>query len=236
MSLLKEYLEKLPLPWERKKIIVLLSGGMDSATLLWLAKELFDEVYAISFDYGQRHKVELKYAKELAKDAGVKEHFIVEIPHYRALKGSALIDERVDVPSGEYPENEPPITTVPMRNLIFLSIASAFADNLEIPYIGIGVHALDVPYPDCRPEFITAAEAAINAGSVYVAKTKGRMHIFAPFLGMSKTDIARLGVKLGVPYEKTYSCYRGTEPPCGECPTCIQREEALREAGFYKNK
>ncbi len=236
MSLLKEYLEKLPIPWERKKIIVLLSGGMDSATLLWLAKELFDEVYAISFDYGQRHKVELKYAKELAKDAGVKEHFIVEIPHYRALKGSALIDEEVEVPSGEYPENEPPITTVPMRNLIFLSIASAFADNLEIPYIGIGVHALDVPYPDCRPEFITAAEAAINAGSVYVAKTKGRMHIFAPFLGMSKTDIARLGVKLGVPYEKTYSCYRGTEPPCGECPTCIQREEALREAGFYKNK
>ncbi|NPA14706.1 MAG: 7-cyano-7-deazaguanine synthase QueC [Aquificae bacterium] len=236
MSQLKEYLEKLPLPWERKKIIVLLSGGMDSATLLWLAKELFDEVYAISFDYGQRHKVELKYAKELAKDAGVKEHFIVEIPHYRALKGSALIDEEVEVPSGEYPENEPPITTVPMRNLIFLSIASAFADNLEIPYIGIGVHALDVPYPDCRPEFITAAEAAINAGSVYVAKTKGRMHIFAPFLGMSKTDIARLGVKLGVPYEKTYSCYRGTEPPCGECPTCIQREEALREAGFYKNK
>jgi 7-cyano-7-deazaguanine synthase len=236
MPLLKEYLEKLPLPWERKKIIVLLSGGMDSATLLWLAKELFEEVYAISFDYGQRHKVELKYAKELAKEAGVKEHFIVEIPHYRALKGSALIDEEVEVPSGEYPENEPPITTVPMRNLIFLSIASAFADNLEIPYIGIGVHALDVPYPDCRPEFITAAEAAINAGSVYVAKTKGRMHIFAPFLGMSKTDIARLGVKLGVPYDKTYSCYKGTEPPCGECPTCIQREEALREAGFYKNK
>jgi len=214
----------------KSKILVLLSGGMDSATLLWLARREFNEVYAISFDYGQRHKVELKYAKELAKLAGVKEHLIVQIPHYRAIKGSALIDESVEVPTGEYPQNEPPITTVPMRNLTFLSIASAFADSYEIPYIGIGVHALDVPYPDCRPEFIASAEAAINAGSVYVAKTKNRMHIYAPFLGMSKTDIALLGLKLGVPYEKTYSCYKGTEPPCGECPTCLQREEALKRA------
>ena len=213
---------------EKKKILVLLSGGMDSATLLWLAKKEFNEVYAISFDYGQRHRVELKYAKELAKIAGVKEHFIVQVPFYRSLKGSALIDENVEVPKEEYPENEPPITTVPMRNLTFLSIAAAFADNLEIDHIGIGVHALDTPYPDCRPEFITAAEAAINAGSTYVAKTKNRIHIFAPFLGKTKREIALLGKELGVPYEKTYSCYEGTEPPCGECPTCRQREEALR--------
>ena len=220
---------------EREKILVLLSGGMDSATLLWLAKREFKEVYAISFDYGQRHRVELKYAKELARLAGVKEHFVVEVPHYRVIKGNALTDRSVEVPSEEYPEGEPPITTVPMRNLTFLSIAGGFADAYEIPYIGIGVHALDVPYPDCRPEFIAAAEAALNAGSVYVAKTKNRVHIYAPFLGMSKTDIAKLGVKLGVPYEKTYSCYRGTEPPCGECPTCRQREEALREAGYFKD-
>ncbi|HID79044.1 MAG TPA: 7-cyano-7-deazaguanine synthase QueC [Aquifex aeolicus] len=217
---------------KRSKILVLLSGGMDSATLLWLAKMEFEEIYALSFDYGQRHKVELKYAKELAKLVGVKEHFIVGIPHYRAIKGNALTDEGVEVPSEEYPEDEPPITTVPMRNLTFLAIAGAFADAYEIPYIGIGVHALDVPYPDCRPEFIASVEAAINAGSVYVAKTKNRIHIYAPFLGMSKTDIAKLGVKLGVPYEKTYSCYRGTEPPCGECPTCRQREEALKAAGY----
>jgi 7-cyano-7-deazaguanine synthase len=220
----------------KKSIIVLLSGGMDSATLLWLAKREFEEVYAISFDYGQRHRVELKYAKELAKLAGVKEHFVVEVPHYKAIKGSALIDDGVEVPSGEYTQNEPPVTTVPMRNLTFLSIASAFADSLNIPYIGIGVHALDTPYPDCRPEFITAAEAAINAGSTFVAKTKNRMHVYAPFLGMTKTDIAKLGVELGVPYDKTYSCYRGTEPPCGECPTCLQREEALREAGYYNKE
>ena len=213
---------------EKKRILVLLSGGMDSATLLWLAKKEFDEVYAISFDYGQRHKVELKYAKELAQIAGVKEHFIVRVPFFRSLKGSALIDESVEVPKEEYSENEPPITTVPMRNLTFLSIASAFADNLEIDHIGIGVHALDTPYPDCRPEFITAAEAAINAGSTFVAKTKNRIHIFAPFLGKTKREIALLGKKLGVPYEKTYSCYEGTEPPCGECPTCRQREEALK--------
>ena len=212
----------------RKGIIVLLSGGMDSATLLWLAKRDFDKVYAISFDYGQRHRVELKYAKELAKLAKVEDHFIVQVPFYTSLKGSALIDESVEVPKGEYPENEPPITTVPMRNLIFLSIASAFADNLGINYIGIGVHALDTPYPDCRPEFITAAEAAINAGSTLVAKKKQRVQVYAPFLGMTKREIALLGKELGVPYEKTYSCYMGTEPPCGECPTCIQREEALK--------
>ncbi len=219
-----------------RSIIVLLSGGMDSSTLLWLAKKEFDKVYAISFDYGQRHRVELKYAKELAKLAGVEKHFVVKVPHFSEIKGNALTDEKVEVPSGEYPENEPPITTVPMRNLTFLAIASSFADAYSIPYIGIGVHALDVPYPDCRPEFIAAAEAAINAGSIFVAKTKNRMHVYAPFLGMSKTDIAKLGVELGVPYEKTYSCYRGTEPPCGECPTCVQREQALREAGFYNRR
>jgi len=214
-----------------KKVIVLLSGGMDSATLLWLARRDFDRVWAISFDYGHRHKIELKYAKELASIAGVEEHIIVEMPVYRSIKGSALIDESVDVPSGEYPENEPPITTVPMRNLNFLAIAAAFADAYEIDHIGIGVHALDTPYPDCRPEFITSAEAAINASSVLTAKNKLRIHVWAPFLGMTKRDIALLGRELGVPYEKTYSCYRGTEPPCGECPTCRQREEALR--GLY---
>ncbi len=214
-----------------RKALILLSGGMDSATLLWLAKRDFEKVFAISFDYGQRHKVELKYARELAKIAGVEDHIVVEVPHYRSIKGSALIDEKVEVPSEDYPEDEPPITTVPMRNLNFLAIAGAFVDALEIEYIGIGVHALDTPYPDCRPEFITSAESAINAGSVLTAKKKVRIHVWAPFLGMTKRDIAMLGKELGVPYDKTYSCYRGTEPPCGECPTCRQREEALR--GLY---
>jgi 7-cyano-7-deazaguanine synthase len=215
---------------EKEKILVLLSGGMDSATLLWLAKREFKEVYAISFDYGQRHRIELRYAKELAQLAGVKKHFIVEIPHYKTLKGSALLDENLEIPEGDYPANEPPITTVPMRNLTFLSIAASFADFYEISYIGIAVHSLDVPYPDCRPEFITSAEAAINASSIFVAKTKRRIHIYAPFLGFSKIDIAVLGYQLGVPFEKTYSCYKGTEPPCGKCSTCLQREEALRKA------
>jgi 7-cyano-7-deazaguanine synthase len=208
-------------------VIVLLSGGMDSATLLWLAKKEFSNVWAISFDYGQRHRIELKYAKELAQIVGVEEHLIVEVPVYRSIKGSALIDEKVKVPKGEYPVEEPPVTTVPMRNLNFLAVASAFADALEIDTIGIGVHALDTPYPDCRPEFIASAEAAINAGSTLTAKKKVRMKVWAPFLGMTKRDIALLGKELGVPYEKTYSCYMGTEPPCGECPTCLQRKEAL---------
>lgn len=210
------------------KVLVLLSGGMDSATLLWLAKKEFQKVWAISFDYGQKHKIELRYAKRLARLAGVEEHLIVPLPVYRRLKGNPLIDEEAEVPSGRYPVDDPPVTTVPMRNLNFLAMAGVFADLLEIENVGIGVHAVDTPYPDCRPEFIASAEAAINAGSVLVAKRKVRIHVWAPFLGMSKRDIALLGKELGVPYEETYSCYRGTLPPCGECPTCIQREEALR--------
>jgi len=210
------------------KVLVLLSGGMDSATLLWLAKKEFQKVWAISFDYGQKHKVELRYAKRLARLAGVEEHLIVPLPVYRRLKGNPLIDEEAEVPSGRYPVDDPPVTTVPMRNLNFLAMAGVFADLLEIENVGIGVHAVDTPYPDCRPEFIASAEAAINAGSVLVAKRKVRIHVWAPFLGMSKRDIALLGKELGVPYEETSSCYRGTLPPCGECPTCIQREEALR--------
>ena len=212
---------------KEKNIIVLLSGGMDSATLLWLAKQNFEQVYAISFIYGQKHSIEIEYAKELAKIADVKQHFIVEIPHLKQLGKNALTDENLEVPSQEYTD-QPPITTVPMRNLTFLSIAAAFADVYEIENIGIGIHSLDSPYPDCRAEFASAAEAAINASSVMVATKKNRIKVYTPFLGMSKTDIAKLGYSLGVPFEKTYSCYKGTNPPCGECATCRQREEALK--------
>jgi len=214
---------------KKENIIVLLSGGMDSAVLLWLSKTIFKDVYTISYSYGQKHSIELEYAKELSKIAGVKEHFIVEVPHLKQLKGSALTDENLEIPLENYPD-EPPITTVPMRNLIFLSIAASFADVYEIENIGIGIHSLDSPYPDCRAEFASSAEAVINASSVMVAKKKNRIKIFTPFLGISKTDIAKLGRELGVPFEKTYSCYKGTVPPCGKCATCRQREEALREA------
>ncbi len=216
---------------KEKNIIVLLSGGMDSATLLWLAKEKFEDVYSISFLYGQKHSVELDHAKELAHIVNVKEHFVVEIPHLKQLGKSALTDDSIEIPSENYPD-EPPITTVPMRNLTFLSIAAAFADIYEIENIGIGIHSLDSPYPDCRAEFASSVEAAINSSSVMVAKKKNRIKIYTPFLGMSKVDIAKLGKKLGVPFEKTYSCYKGTNPPCGECATCIQREEALKSIGL----
>jgi len=212
-------------------IIVLLSGGMDSATLLWLAKREFDDIYAISFYYGQKHSVELEFAKELARIAGVKEHFIVEIPHLIGIRGSALTDSSVEIPSESYPD-EPPITTVPMRNLNFLSIAASFADGYEIENIGIGIHSVDSPYPDCRAEFASSAEAAINASSVMVAKKKNRIRVYTPFLGMTKTDVLKLGLELGVPFEKTYSCYKGTVPPCGECATCQQREEAFETLGL----
>ncbi|NPA17307.1 7-cyano-7-deazaguanine synthase QueC [Persephonella sp.] len=212
-------------------IIVLVSGGMDSATLLWLAKKYFEKVYAISFDYGQKHRIELDFAKKLTERAGVEKHLIVEVPHLRGIEGSALTDENVEIPSEEYPD-QPPVTTVPMRNLNFLAVAASFADIYEIENIGIGVHSVDSPYPDCRAEFVSAAEAAINASSVMVAKKKNRITVWSPFLGMTKADVLKTGLELGVPYEITYSCYRGTLPPCGECATCRQREEAFKAAGI----
>jgi 7-cyano-7-deazaguanine synthase len=216
---------------QSSSIIVLLSGGMDSASLLWLSKKEFKKVYAVSFYYGQRHKIELEFAKKLADEVGVENHFIAEIPHLKEIKGSALTDISVEIPSEDYPE-EPPITTVPMRNLNFLSIAASFADIYEIENIGIAVHSVDSPYPDCRAEFVSSAEAAINASSIMVAKKKNRITVYTPFLGMTKTDVLRIGLELGVPYEKTYSCYRGTVPPCGECATCRQRMEAFRSLGL----
>lgn len=212
-------------------IIILLSGGMDSATLLWLAKKEFKKIYTISFDYGQKHNIELKFAKELSELAKVEKHFIVEIPHLKNLEGNALTDENLEIPSENYPD-DPPITTVPMRNLTFLSIAAAFADIYEIENIGIGIHSVDSPYPDCRAEFASAVEAAINASSIMVAKKKNRIRVYTPFLGKTKTDILKLGLELGVPYEKTYSCYKGTIPPCGECATCLQRKEAFESVGL----
>ncbi len=204
---------------------------MDSATLLWLAKKEYENVYAISFDYGQKHRVELEFAKELAKIANVKKHFIVEIPHLKGIKGSALTDESIDIPSESYPE-EPPITTVPMRNLIFLSIAASFCDVERIENIGIGIHSVDSPYPDCRAEFASSVEAAINSSSIMVAKEKNRIRVYTPFLGMTKTEVLKLGLELNVPYEKTYSCYRGSIPPCMECATCKQRIEAFNSLGI----
>ncbi len=209
-----------------KSIIVLFSGGLDSTTLLWLAKREFDRVLALSFDYGQKHKVELKHAQELARLIDV-EHLIVEVPSLRGITTSALLEGGPEVPLKEY-SHEPPSTTVPMRNLIFLAIAGAYADALEIDTVGIAVHSLDSPYPDCRPEFITSVQSALTAGSILTAKKKVPMKVHAPFLGMTKRDIVLLGKELGVPFEKTYSCYRGIEPPCGECATCKQREEALK--------
>ncbi|WP_456401223.1 7-cyano-7-deazaguanine synthase QueC [Persephonella sp.] len=216
---------------QSSSIIVLVSGGMDSATLLWLSKREFKKVYSISFDYGQKHKIELRFAKELSKICGVEKYLEVEIPHLKNIEGSALTDTSIEVPSEVYPES-PPITTVPMRNLNFLSIAASFADIFEIENIGIGVHSIDSPYPDCRAEFVSAAEAAINASSVMVAKKKNRIKVYTPFLGMTKTDILKLGLELGVPYEKTYSCYKGTLPPCGECATCRQRADAFKTLGL----
>lgn len=217
-----------------EKVIVCFSGGLDSTTLLYLCKKLYPKVYAVSFDYGQRHKVELKYARMLAHDANV-EHFIVKVPHYENLQGNSLTDINIEVPDEVY-SDEIPITTVPLRNLVFLSIASSIADAYEIANVAIGIHSVDSPYPDCRPAFIEAMELAINRASVLYNKRGIRIKIFAPFIDKTKKEIAQLAYNLRVPVEMTYSCYKGTEPPCGTCATCKQRQEALQEYYRLKNK
>ncbi|NPA80711.1 MAG: 7-cyano-7-deazaguanine synthase QueC [Thermotogae bacterium] len=219
---------------ENDKCVVLLSGGIDSATALWWALERFKEVHALTFTYGQRHALEVEYARRLAEMAGVAEHRVIDLSILKDIGGSALTDESMDVPEGEYPPRGTISTYVPMRNSLFGVVAGAYMEVKGITDIVLGVHASDVPnYPDTRPEWASALEALLNAGSSLAFDGKRRIKVHTPFVGMRKADIIRLGLKLGVPYEWTWSCYSPKDGwPCGRCPTCVQRAEAFRELGL----
>lgn len=217
-----------------KKAVLLLSGGLDSATTLALAREQGFDVYALSFRYGQRHAVELKAAQNVAKTLGAVQHKIADID-LRLFGGSALTDD-ISVPKArsdaEIAEGIP-ITYVPARNTIFLSFALAWAEVLGAYDIFIGVNALDYSgYPDCRPEFISAFEKTANLATAYGVAAKQHITIHTPIIAMSKAEIIREGLRLGVDYALTISCYDpapdGT--PCGECDSC-----ALRKKGFEAN-
>lgn len=214
---------------ERKKAVVLLSGGLDSSTVLAYAVSLGYEVHAISFDYGQRHSREMNSSEEIARYYGV-DRKIVRVD-LRAIGKSALTDD-IDVPSRDLesiPE-EIPVTYVPARNTIFLSIAAAYAESIGSTDIFIGANAIDYSgYPDCRPEYFNAMEKALTLGTEIGLK-KG-MHINVPLQYLTKADIIRMGLKLGVPYEKTWSCYRGGQRACGECDSCLLRLKGFMEAG-----
>ncbi|MBC2581041.1 7-cyano-7-deazaguanine synthase QueC [Clostridium sp. DJ247] len=215
-----------------KKAVVLLSGGLDSSTAVYLAKKEGYEVYAISFDYGQRHNKELNCAKNVAEAAGVKEHIIVTT-NMNAWGGSALTDDNIDVPDGKEINKEIPVTYVPARNMIFLSYAASYAEAIGAQDIYIGVSEVDYSgYVDCREEFIKAMENAINNGTVCAVENDKKIKIHTPFINMKKSDEIKLGMELGVDYSLTWSCYRGEELACGTCDSCILRIKAFEEAGY----
>ena len=216
------------------KAVVLVSGGMDSATAGAVAREQGFELYALSFSYGQRHAAELDAAKQVAEWLGVRRHVVLEID-LRALGGSALTGD-LQVPKDtplEQIGSSIPATYVPARNTIFLSFAMGWAEVLEATDIFIGANALDYSgYPDCRPEYLEAFERMANLATR--AGVEGRrLRIHTPLIALTKAEIVKLGQRLGVDYGLTWSCYDPTPEgtPCGRCDACLLREKGFREAG-----
>jgi len=219
---------------QNNNAVVLLSGGLDSATVLAIAKNQGFKVHALSFKYGQRHLHELEAARVLAASAGIEKHVVAEID-LGTFGGSALTDD-IDVPkydSAEQLTTEIPITYVPARNTVFLSFALAWAEVLEASNIFIGVNALDYSgYPDCRPEFIEAFEKMANLATK--AGVEGQqIKIHAPLIELTKGETITLGMSLGVEYGKTLSCYDPSEAglSCGHCDACLLRLRGFADAG-----
>jgi 7-cyano-7-deazaguanine synthase len=217
-----------------KKAVVLLSGGLDSSTTLAIARSEGYELYALSFRYGQRHTREVEAAAGIARLIGVNRHVTLDID-LRSFGASALTDN-IDVPKRKGLEisKDIPVTYVPARNTIFLSFALAFAESVDARHIFIGVNAIDYSgYPDCRPEFIAAFERLANLATK--AGVEGRSFtIHAPLMSMTKSQIIRTGVSLGVDYSLTTTCYDPSEDgrACGSCEACLLRLEGFRDAGL----
>ena len=220
----------------KKKAVVLLSGGLDSSTVAAIALSSGYEVYGLSFCYGQRHEVEIEAARRVAKRLGVKEHLVMDID-LQKIGGSALTDQ-IDVPkgrSGESMENGIPVTYVPARNTIFLSYALAWAEVLRARDIFIGVNAVDYSgYPDCRPEYIAAFERMANLATKAAVTSQWRIQIRTPIIDMSKAEIIKTGLALGVDYSLTHSCYDPAPDgkACGLCDSCLLRKRGFEEAGI----
>ena len=212
--------------------VVLLSGGLDSATVAAMARRDGFDVHAMSFRYGQRHAVELDAAARIAEAVGAREHRVVDID-LRAFGGSALTDD-IDVPKEGVDPSTIPVTYVPARNTIFLSFALAWAEVLGASDIFIGVNALDYSgYPDCRPEYLAAYEAMARLATKAGVEGSAPVSIHAPLIDLTKAEIIRRGVDLGVDYSVTISCYDPTPEgsACGECDSCRLRAKGFAEAG-----
>ena len=218
------------------KAVCLLSGGLDSSTCLALARSEGYECYALSFDYGQRHRVELEAAARVAQTLGAARHVVARID-LRQIGHSALTDD-LAVPKGRSPQDMSqgiPVTYVPARNTIFLSFALAWAEVLEAPDIFIGVNALDYSgYPDCRPEYIEAFVRMANLATKAGVEGRLRIRIHTPLIRLSKAEIVKLGHDLGLDFSLTHSCYDpGPEGrPCGQCDSCLLRRKGFEEAGI----
>ena len=217
-----------------KRAVVLLSGGIDSTTTLAIALAEGYEAYALSFDYGQRHKIETEAAHRVANSLGAKEHRVAEID-LRVFGGSALTDD-VNVPKRRSEiqiAHGIPVTYVPARNTIFLAYALAWAEVIPANDIFLGVNAIDYSgYPDCRPEFIEAFETLANVGTKAGIESR-RFYVHTPLIKFSKAEIIRKAIELGVDLSLTHSCYDPTQEglACGECDSCLLRLKGFREAG-----
>lgn len=208
-----------------KDSIIILSGGMDSVTLLHYRRERI--ALAVSFDYGSNHnKREIECARRQCEIAGV-EHMVISLDFMGKYFRSSLLEGADKIPEGHYADDNMKSTVVPFRNGIMLSIACGLAESRGLRHVMMANHGGDhAIYPDCRPEFVAEMSAAMRAG------TYDGVDILAEFTNITKGDIARLGKRLGVDYSLTYSCYKGGEKHCGKCGTCVERREAMAEAGI----
>ena len=211
-----------------KKAVVLLSGGLDSATTLYHARAKGYDVHALIFDYGQRHRREIAAARKIAQTARVPFEVVkISLP----WKGSALLDASIHVPSAGVKKGMIPVTYVPARNIIFVSFAASFAEAIGARVIFIGANAVDYSgYPDCRPSFFKAFQAALDKGLKAGVEHKG-VRIMTPLIDLTKADIVRLGARLGVPFHLTWSCYNGSKKPCRVCDSCRLRAQGFAQAG-----
>ena len=220
---------------DKKSAVVLASGGLDSTTVMAIAKQQGFEIYSLSFDYGQRHSFELRAAKRIAERMGVSKHLVLELDLTK-FGASALTDD-IAVPKssdGNITTDKIPVTYVPARNTIFLSLAMAWAETLNASDIFIGVNALDYSgYPDCRPEYIKAFEHMANLATKASVEGGLKLKIHTPLINMTKAQIIRKGMELGVNYAVTHSCYDPSPEglACGYCDSCILRKKGFKEAG-----
>ena len=217
-----------------EKAVILLSGGLDSATCLAIAKSQGYECYTLGFDYGQRHNAELGAAIRVAQAMSDHEHKVIRL-NLDAIGGSALTDDSIQVPTGDQTQGEDiPVTYVPARNTVFLSIALGYAEVVGANHLFIGANAVDYSgYPDCRPEFIEAFERLANVATKAGVEGQG-IRIHAPLMKMSKAEISKTGTQLGVDYSLTITCYQADEQgrACGECEACQLRRDGFQQAGL----